>query len=127
MDRRHDILMLRFTIWVMTKFIGYLTPRNLNERTYTGVWLVLFVGPIDRRHVRNLLCSLPCVRRRSEEKNMSLDITSHPGRSRPDELVPSRYAVRVGEIDVLVVSDGVLPLQPRCWDTTPTQPRVRPG
>lgn len=28
----------------------------------------------------------------------------------PDELVPSRYAVRVGEIDVLVVSDGVLPL-----------------
>lgn len=23
---------------------------------------------------------------------------------------PSRYAVRVGEIDVLVVSDGVLPL-----------------
>ena len=27
-----------------------------------------------------------------------------------EELVPSRYAVRVGEIDVLVVSDGVLPL-----------------
>ncbi|EPJ75868.1 Beta-lactamase-like protein [Pseudomonas sp. CFII64] len=26
------------------------------------------------------------------------------------ELVPSRYALRVGEIDVLVVSDGVLPL-----------------
>ncbi|WP_246752977.1 MBL fold metallo-hydrolase [Sinorhizobium sp. BG8] len=30
-----------------------------------------------------------------------------PGR---DELVPSRYALRVGEIDVLVISDGVLPL-----------------
>ena len=30
---------------------------------------------------------------------------------RPDsELVPSRYALRVGEIDVLVVSDGVLSL-----------------
>src|SRR5438093_2287724 len=42
--------------------------------------------------------------------NMSLDNTSHPGRPGPDELVPSRYAVRVGEIDVLVVSDGVLPL-----------------
>src|SRR5262245_58149404 len=41
---------------------------------------------------------------------MSLDITSHPVRSGPEELVPSRYAVRVGEIDVLVVSDGVLPL-----------------
>jgi glyoxylase-like metal-dependent hydrolase (beta-lactamase superfamily II) len=27
-----------------------------------------------------------------------------------DELVPSRYALRIGEIDVLVVSDGVLPL-----------------
>ncbi|UYW35120.1 MBL fold metallo-hydrolase [Methylorubrum extorquens] len=27
-----------------------------------------------------------------------------------EELVPSRYAVRIGEIDVLVVSDGVLPL-----------------
>lgn len=28
----------------------------------------------------------------------------------PHELVPSRYALRVGEIEVLVVSDGVLPL-----------------
>ena len=42
--------------------------------------------------------------------NMSLDNTSHPGRPGPDELVPSRYALRVGEIDVLVVSDGVLSL-----------------
>jgi len=41
---------------------------------------------------------------------MSLDIASHPGRQAHEELVPSRYAVRVGEIDVLVVSDGVLPL-----------------
>src|SRR5215831_5900888 len=41
---------------------------------------------------------------------MSLDITSHPGRPGPDELVPSRYPLRVGEIDVLVISDGVLPL-----------------
>ncbi|HJW64804.1 MAG TPA: MBL fold metallo-hydrolase [Actinomycetes bacterium] len=41
---------------------------------------------------------------------MSLDITSHPGRTGTDELVPSRYALRVGEIDVLVISDGVLPL-----------------
>jgi glyoxylase-like metal-dependent hydrolase (beta-lactamase superfamily II) len=41
---------------------------------------------------------------------MSLDNTSHPGRPGLDELVPSRYALRVGEIDVLVVSDGVLTL-----------------
>jgi glyoxylase-like metal-dependent hydrolase (beta-lactamase superfamily II) len=29
---------------------------------------------------------------------MSLDNTSHPGRPGPDELVPSRYALRVGEL-----------------------------
>src|SRR5215468_9348180 len=38
------------------------------------------------------------------------DNTSHPGRPDLDELVPSRYALRVGEIEVLVVSDGVLTL-----------------
>ena len=47
---------------------------------------------------------------------MSLDITtprngtSHPAVQRHEELVPSRYALRIGDIDVLVVSDGVLPL-----------------
>src|SRR5262249_659564 len=47
---------------------------------------------------------------------MSLDTshpgmtTSHPGTPGPDELVPSRYALRVGDIDVMVVSDGVLSL-----------------
>src|SRR6201994_2274688 len=55
---------------------------------------------------------------------MSLDITSQPsvrycadavnakymhGRPEP-ELVPSRYALKVGDIDVMVVSDGVLSL-----------------
>ena len=39
---------------------------------------------------------------------MNMDYTSHTARSGPDELVPSRYALKVGEIDVLVVSDGVL-------------------
>ncbi|MBD9508143.1 MBL fold metallo-hydrolase [Ensifer sp. ENS07] len=29
-------------------------------------------------------------------------------RRQPDELVPSRYAVRVGEIEVIIISDGVL-------------------
>ncbi|WP_035683806.1 MBL fold metallo-hydrolase [Bradyrhizobium sp. Cp5.3] len=41
---------------------------------------------------------------------MNLHNTSDPVASKPEELVPSRYAVQVGEIDVLVVSDGVLPL-----------------
>src|SRR5215471_19324448 len=45
-----------------------------------------------------------------QETNMSLDNTSHPGGPGHDELVPSRYALRVGEIDVMVVSDGVLSL-----------------
>ena len=40
---------------------------------------------------------------------MSLDNISNLGSTGLDELVPSRYAVRVGDIDVLVVSDGVLP------------------
>ena len=42
--------------------------------------------------------------------NTSLDNTSHSGTRAPEELVPSRYALRIGDIDVLVVSDGVLPL-----------------
>jgi glyoxylase-like metal-dependent hydrolase (beta-lactamase superfamily II) len=41
---------------------------------------------------------------------MCPDSISHPEKPEPDELVPSRYALRIGEIDVLVVSDGVLPL-----------------
>jgi glyoxylase-like metal-dependent hydrolase (beta-lactamase superfamily II) len=45
-----------------------------------------------------------------EETNMNLDNSSHPGRQRLDELVPSRYALKVGELDVMVVSDGVLSL-----------------
>lgn len=44
------------------------------------------------------------------ETNMSLDNALRPGRPGLDELVPSRYGMRVGEIDVLVVSDGVLSL-----------------
>ena len=40
----------------------------------------------------------------------SSDNTTQAHTSAREELVPSRYAVRVGEIDVLVVSDGVLPL-----------------
>ena len=44
------------------------------------------------------------------KQEMLLDNTSHPDRPGRDELVPSRYALRVGEIDVMVVSDGVLPI-----------------
>lgn len=40
----------------------------------------------------------------------SVDDTFRTVNQKPDELVPSRYALRVGEIDVLVISDGVFPL-----------------
>jgi len=40
----------------------------------------------------------------------SVDDIARPVSQKPDELVPSRYALRVGEIDVMVISDGVLPL-----------------
>jgi glyoxylase-like metal-dependent hydrolase (beta-lactamase superfamily II) len=41
---------------------------------------------------------------------MSVDNMSEVGRQGLDELVPSRYAVQVGDIEVLVISDGVLPI-----------------
>ena len=73
--------------------------------------------------------------------NMSLDNTPHPSvkhcadkvnarypHGRPDhELVPSRYAHRVGEIDVLVVSDGVLSLPGAMLGHNATRPSGRPG
>ena len=45
-----------------------------------------------------------------QETNVNLHNTSYSVTSKPEELVPSRYALKIGEIDVLVVSDGVLPL-----------------
>jgi glyoxylase-like metal-dependent hydrolase (beta-lactamase superfamily II) len=63
------------------------------------------------KHLNNLA--------RKNEQNLS-----HPGKSTPEELVPSRYALRVGDIDVLVVSDGVLPL-PTATLATNVDPAVR--
>lgn len=52
--------------------------------------------------------------RKSSPTSQQADISprSMTGSGKParDELVPSRYALQVGEIDVLVISDGVLPL-----------------
>ncbi|TFW17245.1 MBL fold metallo-hydrolase [Duganella callida] len=41
---------------------------------------------------------------------LSVDQAMRPDRAAANELVPSRYALKVGDLDVLVVSDGVLPL-----------------
>lgn len=51
---------------------------------------------------------------------------SHPGRTQAEEMVSSRYALRVGEIDVLVISDGVLPL-PTTTLATNADPDSRAG
>ena len=45
-----------------------------------------------------------------EVQREAAENTSRPGRPGLDELVPSRYALKVGEIDVMVISDGVLSL-----------------
>jgi len=58
------------------------------------------------------------------EGGATVDSASFPGTSAPEELVPSRYALRVGEIDVLVVSDGVLPL-PTSTLATNVDPAIR--
>src|ERR1044072_6461503 len=44
----------------------------------------------------------------SGRRIMNLNTPSHAFKPGRDELVPSRYALRVGDIDVLVISDGVL-------------------
>ena len=53
---------------------------------------------------------LKSARDQQEDTNTRLGNTTDSGRPARDELVPSRYALKVGEIDVLVVSDGVLSL-----------------
>ncbi len=53
----------------------------------------------------------------------SVSTTSNAG-SGFEELVPSRYALRVGEVDVLVISDGVLPL-PTSTMSTNADPAAR--
>lgn len=49
---------------------------------------------------------------------------SAPMRNKTGDMVPSRYAVRVGEIDVLVISDGVLYLPTETLATN-VEPAVR--
>nr|WP_090339084.1 MBL fold metallo-hydrolase [Mycolicibacterium malmesburyense]CRL67209.1 beta-lactamase superfamily metal-dependent hydrolase [Mycolicibacterium malmesburyense] len=52
---------------------------------------------------------------------MSVDSISSSATSGLDELVPSRYAVQVGDIEVLVISDGVLPITARTMATNADQ------
>src|SRR5215469_13244096 len=59
-----------------------------------------------------------------KDTNVALDNKSRPSRTGSGELVPSRYALRVGEIDVLVVSDGVLSL-PTTMLAHNVDPKVR--
>src|SRR5437870_1578142 len=59
-----------------------------------------------------------------QETNMNIHMTSNAVTPVPDELVPSRYALKIGEIDVLVVSDGVL-LLPGAMIAHNADPAVR--
>jgi glyoxylase-like metal-dependent hydrolase (beta-lactamase superfamily II) len=47
---------------------------------------------------------------KTNSAHIVMDNTSQLDAPGPNELVPSRYALRVGEIDVLVISDGVISL-----------------
>jgi glyoxylase-like metal-dependent hydrolase (beta-lactamase superfamily II) len=60
----------------------------------------------------------------AQKRNMSLDTIPHPDKPGLNELVPSRYALKVGDIDVLVVSDGVISL-PAETTATNADPAVR--
>jgi len=57
---------------------------------------------------------------------MSPDSILHPGRPGSDELVPSRYALRVGEIDIMVVSDGIISISAEAMATN-ADPAVSAG
>ncbi len=57
--------------------------------------------------MRAMLQSVPG---KPEDSDTSTNPAAQPERSGPDELVPSRYALQIGEIDVMVISDGVLSL-----------------
>ena len=51
---------------------------------------------------------------------MKLDNIARTHESASTELVPSRYALRIGEIEVLVISDGILPLPTETMSTNVT-------
>jgi glyoxylase-like metal-dependent hydrolase (beta-lactamase superfamily II) len=51
---------------------------------------------------------------------MKLETIAKPGTTDADDLVPSRYALSVGSLDVLIISDGVLPLPTETMSTNVT-------
>jgi len=55
---------------------------------------------------------------------MQLETIAKPSNEDTDDLVPSRYALSVGDLDVLVISDGVLPLPTETMATN-VDPAVR--
>lgn len=66
------------------------------------------------------------IRNKQQETTMNQHNTAQLVRPAPEELVPSRYALKVGEIDVLVISDGVLPLPTKMLGHN-AAPSVREG
>ncbi|SPA03071.1 hypothetical protein CBM2626_B60068 [Cupriavidus taiwanensis] len=54
-------------------------------------------------------------------------VTANLGKDGAGELVPSRYAVRVGDVDVVLISDGILPLPTSTMSTNVSQRTATPG
>jgi hypothetical protein len=71
---------------------------------------VAFVIEVARERRSAMSTVLKSARDQQEDTNIRLGNAGDSGRPVHDELVPSRYVHRVGEIDVLVISDGVLPI-----------------
>jgi glyoxylase-like metal-dependent hydrolase (beta-lactamase superfamily II) len=95
------------------------------DASHTEVWPALFLEPIDRTGRLDVASSTPSATGIHQEMSMNLvNKTSHASKLGFDELVPSRYALRIGEIDVLVISDGVLPL-PTTTMSTNAEPAAR--
>src|ERR1700754_1235323 len=60
----------------------------------------------------------------SRRYSMSVSNSPKPVEAASNDLVPSRYAVQIGDIEVLVISDGVLPL-PFATMSTNVDPATR--
>ena len=57
----------------------------------------------------------------SETIRNAQPVTANLGKAGSGELVPSRYAVRVGDVDVVLISDGILPLPTTTMSTNVSQ------
>src|SRR5262249_18528025 len=88
-----------------------LPARNVrNERRHRERRTALFHSRLKAHWSRHHSASRRPMTRRNGGTDVNMSTAENPAKSGPDELVPSRYALRVGELEVLVISDGIFPL-----------------